>query len=229
MRCFSFADGGTCILASILLYKVLKPARNLTVFKSIKTKENFISAYKDKIFIKGMILVLLIAMCFFQLFSIVPVYYKTVVHLSESIIGLILALNGIIIVVVEMVLIYKIENRREPLNYVLFGCFLIGISFIILTISPNLIIIISGMLIVTFGEMFFFPFINNFWLSRSNEVNRGQYAAIYSMAFSIGTVIAPAMASLIAVKAGYPLLWSANFVFCVIASIGFLLLKRKII
>lgn len=223
------ADGGTCILASILLYKVLKPAGNLTVLKSIKSKENFISAYKDKIFIKGMILVLLIAMCFFQLFSIVPVYYKTVVHLSESIIGLILALNGIIIVVVEMVLIYKIENRREPLNYVLFGCFLIGISFIILTISPNLIIIISGMLIVTFGEMFFFPFINNFWLSRSNEVNRGQYAAIYSMAFSIGTVIAPAMASLIAVKAGYPLLWSANFVFCVIASIGFLLLKRKII
>lgn len=220
-------DGGTCIAASLLLYKVLPPAK--PVSKKVDIKENQVvsSAYKDGFFLKGMIMVFLIGVCFFQLFSIVPVYYKTIVHLNEATIGLILAMNGILIVLVEMVLVYKLENKGRVLNYITTGTLLIGFSFLILKFSISFIAVIVAMLLITFGEMFLFPFMNNLWIRRSTDHNRGQYAAVYNISFALGNVLAPGLASQIASRFGFPILWIIDFIICALAAGGFILLKRN--
>ena len=220
-------DGATCIAASLLLYKVLPPIKSIRKKLTVKDSQVVSSAYKDGFFLKGMIMVFLIGICFFQLFSIVPVYYKSIVHLNEAAIGLILAMNGILIVLVEMVLVYKLENKGRVLNYITTGTLLIGSSFLVLRFSIGLIPVVIAMLLITFGEMFLFPFMNNLWIRRSTDHNRGQYAAVYNISFALGNVLAPGLASQVASRVGFPILWIVDFMICALAATGFILLKRN--
>lgn len=220
-------DGATCIAASLLLYKVLPSVKPVNKKLAVKDIQVVSSAYKDGFFLKGMIMVFLIGVCFFQLFSIIPVYYKTFVHMNEASIGLILAMNGIIIVLVEMVLVYKLENKGRVLNYITTGTLLIGLSFLVLKVSISVIAVVVAMLMITFGEMFLFPFMNNLWIRRSTDHNRGQYAAVYNISFALGNVLAPGLASQVASRFGFPILWVIDFMICTLAASGFFLLKRN--
>ena len=146
--------------------------------------------------------------------------------MSEAVIGIVLALNGLIIVLIEMVLVYKIEGRRKATTYISLGAILIGISFIVLNIESSLMIVLFSMVIITFGEMMLFPFINTFWVGRSKENNRGQYAALYTMAFSLAHVVAPTIGSQVVNRFGYDVLWYLAFGICMVASAGFYKLKN---
>jgi len=224
-----WADGITCIIASFLLYLLFSEVKKTAVTKTVKhEKIKSTSAYRDKTFLLGMFYIFLVGVCFFQMFNIITVYFKQHVHLGENVIGAVLAMNGLIIAFVEMILVYKLENRHAALTYMTIGSFLIGLSFVILNISPAFVFVLLQMIVVTFGEMLLFPFMNNFWVRRSNESNRGQYVAVYTMSFSAALVLAPTFASQIATLFGFPVLWIINFIICSFAAIGFFLLKKRL-
>ncbi|MGZ3859068.1 MAG: MFS transporter [Flavisolibacter sp.] len=223
-----WADGLTCILASLVLYGVFRSNKNLQPKKKKSVeRDKGPSAYRDKIFLSGMLCIYLVGVCFFQMFSILPVYFKEQVHLNEATIGWILAMNGLIIALVEMVLVYKLENRRNAVLYMTLGAVLIGSAFLVLNVSAHASTVLFSMIVITFGEMLLFPFMNNFWVKRSTEENRGQYAAVYTMSFSLAIVLAPTLASQIATRGGFTVLWIFNFLVCSLAALGFHLLKKR--
>jgi predicted MFS family arabinose efflux permease len=161
------------------------------------------------------------------MFSLLPIFFKEQLHLSKPVIGLVLALNGLIIVVVEMVLVFKLEGRRSPVQYISTGTFLVGLSYLVLNLPlAGLSVALLAMIIITVGEMLMFPFINTFWVSRSNEFNRGQYAALFTMSFATGQVVAPAFGSQIVQHLSYTALWYVVFALCIISSIGFYSFKK---
>jgi predicted MFS family arabinose efflux permease len=127
-----------------------------------------------------------------------------------------------------MVLVYKLENKREGALYMMTGAFLIAIAFIMLEIMPVLSVSLASMVVITFGEMLLFPFMNNFWVKRTNETNRGQYAALYTMSFSAAILCAPTFASQVAARFGFNVLWVLNFFICSFAGLGFLWLKKRL-
>ena len=51
------------------------------------------------------------------------------------------------------------------------------------------------------------PFMNNFYIGRSAEGNRGQYAALYTMAWSAAQVIGSSTGPLIVAATGFFYLW----------------------
>ncbi len=215
--------------ASFLLFATLAPARVGEQNKAAAgTPAPTASAYRDKPFLAGMFYLFLVGLSFFQLFSVVPAYYKTELQLSEATIGGILAMNGLLIAAIEMVLVYKLENRRNSLLYILCGALLIGLSFLLLGAGKTATIAVASMVVVTFGEMFLFPFLNNFWVNRSTEANRGQYAALYTMAFALATVLAPTLATQAAVRLGFPALWVIDCFLCTFAALGFYHLKKSL-
>lgn len=224
-----WVDGLTCICASLLLYFLFSETRAAVTKKHVvHQKMKTSSAYRDKIFLWGIFCVFLVGFCFFQTFNILPVYYKEQLHLHENIIGAVLAMNGLIIAVVEMVLVYKLENRREAVTYMMLGSFFIGSSYMVLNISPVFAFVLMQMVILTMGEMLLFPFMNNFWVNRSSESNRGQYAAVYMMSYSAAIVLAPTIAAQVATWFGFSVLWVVNFILCSFATLGYFLLKKKI-
>ncbi len=219
-----WADGVTCIIAAFLLRFSFKPVAPV-IHEKTDVKKISDSPYRDTVYLKFMFLVFMVAFCFLMLFHMVPVYYSEEVGMSPSLIGIVLAANGFLIVIFEMILVYKLEGRRNPTIYIALGTFLIGLSYLVLNIADVFSIVVLGMLIVTLGEMLMFPFINTFWVNRSADHNRGQYAAVFTMSFALAHIISPTIGSQIIKFAGYDALWYVVFFICSVAAIGFIKLK----
>ncbi|OEJ98890.1 MFS transporter [Flavivirga aquatica] len=182
-----WVDGITCIVATLVLINVLNPKTTKTL-DDVKT-ENPKSAYQDKAFLIFLMAMVLFGIVFLQYFSTMPLYYKDVHHLTELEIGIILGMNGFIIFALEMPLIKWLENTTYTKSgLILFGALLTGLSFIILNTTSWTGILITGMLLMTFGEMIAFPFSNAFAMDRAKKGNQGEYMALYSIAFSIAHI-----------------------------------------
>jgi predicted MFS family arabinose efflux permease len=229
-----WVDGTTNILAALLLVVFLKPANFRMNSKnepqiheqSDSTLRN--SPYTDKPYLLFILLTVLFASCFFQLFTNLTFYYKNELHFSEPVIGFLLAINGIIIALVEMVLIYKLEGRRPNLVYISFGVMIVGFSFLLLAIPGigfwlALLMIIS----VTVGEILSMPFMNSFWISRTRHENRGQYAALYSMAWSAAQTLGPMSGSQLVHHLGFFWLWLFAGLICLLVSLSFRKMYRN--
>lgn len=222
-----WVDGCTNILAAIFLLKLLPRSAFIHHIKTLAANEVQSSAYRDKIYLAFIVLATMFATCFFQMLTIQPLFYKTEWYLSERFIGGLMAMNGILIAVIEMVIVYNLEGKRHPLKYISVGVLMTGIAFVMLnTLSPGKTTAILVILLITFGEMVSMPFMNAYWIVRTSDHNRGQYAALYSMSWSTAQILAPTVGSQIILFGDFRLLWWVLAVVCLISSIGFLVLYR---
>lgn len=203
-----WVDGCTNIAAAFLMLLFLKPAKHKLSEEKAAIEKTMQSAYADKHYLLFTIITLLFAACFFQLFTNMPVYFKKDLHFSEPFIGFLMAANGIIIALFEMVLVYKLDGRRRNITYISAGVFITGISFLLLNI-PGASVLIAGSMIVlvTFGEILALPFMNSYWIARTQPGNRGQYAALYTMAWSAAQTLGPMGGAQLAQHAGFNVLW----------------------
>lgn len=220
-----WVDGSTNILAAVLLIIFLRPVKKIKhTNELIKNHNNtkpkpVLTPYKDRPYLLFILLTVFFASCFFQLFTNLPFYFKNELFFSEPEIGFLLAMNGIIIAVVEMVLIYKLEGKRSNLVYISSGVMIVGISFLLLAIPGigfglALIMIFS----VTVGEILSMPFMNSFWISRTEHENRGQYAALYSMAWSAAQTLGPMSGSQLVHSLGFFWLWMSAGIICLLVA-----------
>ncbi len=203
-----WVDGFSNITAAIVMWIFLKPVN----YKPSPNKHTdlapALSAYKDKTYLLFVSVTMLFAACFFQLFNNVPVYFEKELHLSKTYIGLIMSANGILIALVEMVLVYKLENKGKNSQLISFGVALVGLSFLMLNVPGiGATMAFFMIIVVTFGEIFSMPFMNAFWVSRTQPSNRGQYAALYTMAWSAAQCLGPFLGAQVAGGAGFTVLW----------------------
>ncbi|NRB58489.1 MAG: MFS transporter [Winogradskyella sp.] len=184
-----WVDGITCILATLLLIKVLNP-RVAKPLDDIKT-ENPESAYKDKPYWVFFLAMFLFAAIFMQYFSTMPLYYRNIHELTEVEIGLLLGFNGFVIVVLEMPLIHWLDRcKYNKIILTSLGIILTLLSFTVLNLTSYSGILIMSILLMTIGEMIGFPYSNAFAMERSKKGKKGQYLAMYLMAFSLANVFA---------------------------------------
>ena len=217
-----WVDGFTNIGAAILLWLMLKPINYKPPEKSKMDEPIIQSAYKDKTYLLFALITMLFACCFFQLFNNLPVYFSKELNFSKPFIGLLMSANGIIIALVEMVLIYKLEGKRNNMIYISMGVFLVGLSFLLLNMpGASVAVAISMIVLVTFGEILSMPFMNSYWITRTQPSNRGQYAALYTMAWSAAQTLGPMGGAQIAEHAGFTILWWTVGGLCIIASFSF--------
>jgi predicted MFS family arabinose efflux permease len=223
-----WVDGGTNLAAAILLRYFLSPEPPQTPFREKQTASApRFSAYKDKVYLKFILFTILFASCFFQLFTMLPVYYKRALHMPEYMIGLLMTLNGLLITFVEMVLVYRLEGRRENLLYIFYGVTLLGCSFVLLNLLPlSLALAFACMLVVSLGEILAMPFMNSFWIARTSATNRGQYAGLYTVAWSTAQVVGPSGGAQIAQHFGFRILWWVIGGISMLAAIGFRWLRQ---
>jgi predicted MFS family arabinose efflux permease len=226
-------DGISNFMAAVLMVIFLKQAaaRHTEERKEVQQQslvQDSRSVYKDYPYHVFIILVTLFAACFFQMFTTLSVYFKQVLHFTEPQIGMLMAFNGILIVVVEMILIYQLEGRRNQLTYIALGVGLVGVFYLLMGLgSIALPVAFLLMLVITAGEMLSMPFMNSFWINRSSAHNRGQYAALYTMAWSAAQTLGPLLSSQLAETAGFRFTWFINGSLCLLVAAVFLQLKRK--
>jgi predicted MFS family arabinose efflux permease len=220
-----WVDGCTNILAALMLLKLMpRDAIKKSEVKPAKTGP-VSSAYKDKTYLWFIFLSTIFGLCFFQFFIMEPVFFKLNWHFNERLIGLLLALNGLLIVAIEMVLINYLESKRHALTYIVWGVLITGFGFVLLNILPaGISTAILVVVLVTLGEIMSMPFMNSFWIARTNNYNRGEYAALYTMSWSAAQILAPAMGSQVIYYGGFKSLWWLLGILSLLTAGGYYLL-----
>jgi predicted MFS family arabinose efflux permease len=227
-----WVEGLTNICAAILFILLLPKVSlsqqqnlNKTTVEKLKAKP----AYADKTFLYFIALQVLFAICFFQLFTTIPLYFKEGLHINESWIGILLAMNGVIIAVIEMVLVFKLEGRWPYLRLITFGTIIMAVSFFVMNMHfiHSFSIAVLAMVLITFAEMITMPFMNSYYISRSTEGNRGQYAGYYTMAWSAAQVIGSTSGTQIAYAIGFTNLWWIIGGICLLTAFGYQKLLSK--
>lgn len=224
-----WVDGFTNLAAAVLMWFLLPPSKAQPPKEVVQeAPDPAHSAYKDRVYLWFILLTTLFAACFFQVFNNLTAYFKRELHFSEQYIGFLNMLNGLLIAFIEMVLVFKLEGRRSKLYYITTGVLLCGFSYLMLNVfHMNAALAIGMIILITLGEMFSMPFMNSFWIARSASHNRGQYAGLYTIAWSVAQTLGPFLGSQVAEHAGWGVLWWGVGGLCVVASGGFALMYRQ--
>jgi predicted MFS family arabinose efflux permease len=222
-----WVDGTTNIFAALMLLRLMPRANILTGIKKVNKAIKSASAYRDGTYLLFILFTTLFSICFFQFFIMEPVFYKIEWHFNERLIGSLMALNGLMIVAVEMVLIHNLEGKRNGIIYIYLGVALAAVDFVMLNwLPPGLIAGIAIVIVITIAEMLSMPFMNAFWISRTSENNRGQYAALYSMSWSAAQILAPLIGGFVINYGGFRMLWWGLACLCTASATGFYFLYR---
>ena len=224
-----WVDGVTNILAAGLLFYFLRP--NIQIKKE-EVKEEVVpevmSAYKDKTYLWFLVLMTLFSSCFIQLFTTIPKYFRDDMLLNEKYIGLIMAINGIIIVAIEMVLVYTLEKKNKNTRWIIIGLVMCACSYFSLLIPGNTkFISLVMILFITVGEIMAMPFMNVFWLQRANDKNRGQYAALYTISWGIGNTAGPFLVSALVDASSFKVAFIVLGFILFVSAFGFYKLKSN--
>lgn len=225
-------DGSSCLFAGLIFFIFF---RKYIVAESIKTKNQDLSEepkpyfrqiLNDRPFMLFMLLLFVYGIVFMQFFITVPVYFKNVVLLSEDYIGMLMALNGFLIVLIELPLIQFLEKKGQ-MRMMALGTLMVGGAYLfLLPVSPLVWVWIAS-IVFTMGEVFSFPFVTTIVLNRGSEKMRARYMALYGMTFSLCHIVAPAFGMAIADFAGFSVLWVVLALMLLFVAWGYYRLKNE--
>ena len=225
-----WVDGITCLLAGILLLKLLHPKKAIENVKEVNLNpQGVLKDFPYLIFIAAMVL---FGFIFLQYFSTMPLFYAQQHGLTELEIGLLLGMNGFLIFLLEMPLIKYLESKKvTAIFHVIVGTILVGLSFVAVNLTGWIGILVIGMLLMTIGEMIGFPFSNTFALIRADKGKQGSYMALYSIAFSLSHIFGHNTGMQLISKFGYIFTWNVMSILAVVACgllvyLGYLLKKE---
>lgn len=201
-----YLDGATCIFAVIVFMMFVGgPKFVIESVKSDKPTEK-ISVIKDKPFMLHLVICLISGLLFFQIFTTLPLYHKDMFNMTEFDSGLLLSLNGLIILLFEVPIVNYINKNKIKNHVVIFlGILFMSSSFLFLLID-NKLALIPMMLFMTAGVMLTFPFANEFAMDRAH-VQEGKYMAAFSMSYSFAHILSAKTGMEIIQYSGYGTNW----------------------
>ena len=217
-----YVNGVTCLLAAVVFamyfYKIrLRNPANVWKANKLKAK----SPFRDRRFLVFALFTVGYGTVFFQFLFTLPVYYREYYSLSEQMIGGLLALNGLLVFALEMPLVYIFGKKSSLRNTVFMGCILLIFTFAVLNIAHGIYILIISMVLLSLSEILAMPFLTTYTAHRGGVHSRGTYLGMYSMAYSLSFILAPALGLYIIKNQGYPTLWYVVSALSILITIGF--------
>ncbi|SIT95748.1 Predicted arabinose efflux permease, MFS family [Epilithonimonas bovis DSM 19482] len=233
---FLFIVNAIAALSAGVIYVIFFRKRN-TIFQKQKKMlpvETFTekgrSPYRDFPFLFYSLLCTVFAICFFQFFNTIPLFYKEAAKLSQSTIGFVLGYSGFIIVLLEMPLV-SIAERTLKMHQVLFaGIILSGLSYLLLVLGSSIPLLVLSMTILSVGEIWALPFMSTVTAMRAGLGSKGAYMGLNGIAFSFSFIITPFLGTYIVSHFGFDVLWYGSFtVLLITAFLIFRIVKRMFV
>lgn len=225
-----WVDGLTCIFAALLLRRLLPPDAepDSPPVDPNEAPTTDISPYRDRAFLWFVLLSVINAIVFMQFLWTVPVFFKESYGWTEAHIGLVVALNGLIVFVVEMPLIFRIEGRRSPLYFVRIGLALYAVAYLSFNMPlGSSVAALAYIVAISLGEIFVMPFSSNHVYGCMGVTRQGQYIALYMMAYSVANTVAPLLGTQVIAAWGYSALWYLVMSLAGVAWIGIWWMDRR--
>lgn len=214
-----YADGATCILA-IIVFMIFVREKQLPIKAATDNAlPKNVSVVNDKPFMLHLVICLITGILFFQIFTTLPLYHKEQFNMSEFDSGLLLSLNGLLILLFELPIVnYVSRNKINNHRVIFIGLVLMATSFLFL-LYPWEGMLIPMMLFMTCGVMLTFPFANSFAMERSYEQREGKYMAAFTMSYSFAHILSAKTGMEIIQNSGYETNWIFMAILGVVGSL----------
>lgn len=218
-------DGITCFIAGVLLWWLLelKP-RSSEVEETPLTVADRLP-WHDRIYLWLLLLLLICGIVFSQLFNAWPIYLREAYQLTEDRIGLLMAMNAILVVVIEMPLLHRLQGLM-PLRVIAVGAMLLLAGFGLIPFGAGFAFAAFTVFIWSMGEILQFPMIASYVASRANSRTRGKYMGLFTFAFSTAFVIGPLLGTWLYDHVGEDALWYLCLALAPFVGVGFLLINK---
>lgn len=209
-RLLFWADGLTCLAAAGLFLLIWrKPEEKLHAAEKKEGPAEPGAArtpWHDGPFLLLILLVIVWASVFVQVFATFPLYMRSAYNLAEDHIGRLLAVNTILIVTLEMALMERVrpypQTQMINLSFILFG-----LGFGLMPLGRGFLFAAFTVAVWTFGEILSMPLLMALVAGRASPESRGRYMGIFSFAFSLAFIIGPAAGAAVYGHLGGAALW----------------------
>jgi predicted MFS family arabinose efflux permease len=200
------ADGVTSLLAAGLLFWAFpgEPGAAPALHAAARIRAG--SPFRDLPVMAILGMMFLLNIVTFQIVSTFPLSLRDLYGFSEARIGVTMAVNTLIIVLFEMVLIHSLA-RRDPLKVSGLGAFLFCAGLALLPFGPGFGYVIFTVAIWTVGEMLTFPLVTSAIADRAPEATVGTYMGLLNFSFAAAFVVAPLVGTWVYQNLGARALW----------------------
>jgi MFS family permease len=220
-------DAMTCWAAAIMLLLTISTKRQESQADHEKGQASAGSPWRDAPFLVFMALLMVLGMAFLQVWSTMPLFLRSFYEMSERAIGLLLALNALLIVIAEMPMIRAVEHR-DRMRMVGLGALLVCGGLALLAVGSWWMFAVLAMIVLTVGEMLSMPITNAVVADRAGTGLVGQYMGVYTLAFSTAFVIGPIVGTAVYENFGPRVLWLGIGALGIVLALAFAALSRPL-
>lgn len=222
-RAIFWGDGLTALVAFVVAL-VFLPSAGPQVAAAVRASARTRPAWRDFGFVKLLPLVFGIGLIFTQFVTLFPLYLRSAYDLAESQVGRLIAVNTVLIVSVEMLLLHALRRRR-PEGVVAAGTVLLGLGFGLMPFGLGAAYAAFTVVVWTFGEMLALPTMMSLVTLRSHPAALGEYQGLVGLAFATASMVGPMASTWLYAVAGADSVWYACGVLGVLLAAGFASLR----
>jgi MFS family permease len=226
-------DAVISVLVALILYSYLpetKPAAHAEAKQDeslLKTIAGYRIVLRDFAFV-GFILAGIVALLVYQQqYSSFPVYLRDVHHINSRSYGIMLSITGLEVVIFQF-WISRTIRKYSPFLMMMLSAVFFMIGFGMINFVGSFALFVVVVVIITIGEMIFFPTSSALTASFAPVEMRGRYMAVANLAWAIPATVGPGAAGLILDGGNPHLLWTIGGILCGVSAIGFYVLYTKL-
>ena len=191
---------------------VALPEGRRTTRAEDKERGGYAALAADPAFVLLFAASVLVAFIFAQQQTTLPLQVVRIVHLSRADFGLLIALNGLLVLALELP-ISSVTMRLPPRRTIALGFLLFGAGFGLTALAHNLQALLGTVAVWTFGEMISAPVAYAYLADIAPEHLRGRYQGVYELAWGVGGVAGPFVGAIL-------FAWMPNSLWALCAGLG---------
>jgi predicted MFS family arabinose efflux permease len=212
-------DGWVNIFAAFVMWLFFRNRRDVAIEEEQPLLAH-VAWWKNRIFTQFLFFTFLTGLIFLFLINIYPLYLRDQYSFSNFQIGIVLGVNGLVIILLQMHLTAFLK-QFNILRVIGVGGFLVGLGYLILPFYTGMWCAIISMIIITLGEMASLPFMNNFIVKIAPRNAQGKYLGLMTSAFQFPMFLGPLVGTYIYSHYGVNTLWYFAAAIGLVIFIGF--------
>ncbi len=220
-------DGLTSVIFALLVWRLVPETRPAHAEHEHGPRaglvQGFLAPYRDPPFAGFIALTLLVLLLFMQHIAALPIGMSETIA-SKGLLGFLLALNGIVIVLLQPILAPVITRWNRSRTLAL-GSALVGLGFGINAFAHDAWMLALGIVVWTVGEIFVLPIGNAVVADVAPTHLRGRYQGAYGLCFGLAGFGAPLLGTAVLQRFGTAVLWYGCLAVGLVAAMGHLALE----
>lgn len=222
-------DGLTSLLFAFIVWRAVPETRTASQAHASRSHgivSGFLAPYRDRAFLYFLLLSLLVLLVFMQHVTALPI--DIAAHgISNRVLGMLLAINGVLIVFVQPFLAPLVAQRNRS-RVLALGTVVVGVGFGLNALAQGAPLFALSVVVWSLGEIGVLPIANAVVADIAPPELRGRYQGAYGLCFGLAAFGAPLIGSIVMQEAGAPALWTGCAVAGLLTGTGHLLLAPRL-